>query len=124
MVCKYDRSQQSDKGIVRREKEGSTTIKIGMNEIVPTTHNNRRCFLGQFKGPWPSETAKNWFQSLGTEKGGVWFEGSMLTKSYYIRSPLQYLTQGNLVDFPLSTMRRVDFQLQISMRICSQNQNG
>jgi hypothetical protein len=110
--------------IVRRDKWGSTTIYIGMNGIISTTHTERRYFLGQFKGPWLFETAKNWFQRLGTEKGGVWFEGCTLPKSYYICSPLRYLTQGNLVDFPLSPMRGVDFRLPISLQMCSQNQNG
>jgi hypothetical protein len=51
-----------------------------MNGIFSTTHTERRYFLGQFKEPLPFETAKNWFQSLGTEKGGVWFEGARYQK--------------------------------------------
>jgi hypothetical protein len=55
VVCKYDRSQKSFKGIVRRERRGVYYYNlqyIGMIGIVSTTDTERRYFLGQFKGPW------------------------------------------------------------------------
>jgi hypothetical protein len=68
VVCKHDRSQQSFKGIVRREKWGSTTMYFGMNRVVSTTQTTADV-SGQFKGPWLFK-----LQNLSQHSEGVFTE--------------------------------------------------
>jgi hypothetical protein len=94
----------------KARKRGFTTIYIGMNGIVSTTHTERRYFLGRFKGPWLFEIEKNWFQRLGTEKGGVWFKGSTLPKKL-----LHILSLT--VHYSRQFCRLSEFRIPISLRI-------